>query len=397
MLYKLSFTLNSLKEKPYRKERRDGKNYLVVEGVAIVEGVLNGYLVPLEEFGAFVHDWNGVPISINHPKDGSAKVPNADVPIVGSFYHAEIDPEGKRLVGEFWLDESALRKTDEGKKIIKVIENNQLLEVSTGYFASAEMIPGTFDNQVYVGIHRDIHPDHVALLPNATGACSIDDGCGLNRNQDINPSFHVHNCSTCKSENQKGVNTMDFAKLLETITNALKNAGNKVLTVKRNEADGKETFELEVKDATVTSNPAPSSEDDNKGALTLPPALVSLSDWIETNGGFEAFKALLAGAQTASTFATNMQNIEAVKKDALIKQMVKNNLTGLSEDELKGLPFATLQKLEMNISNALSDVDYSGMASFNNESDDDDLDNGDDSDDALPVPQTYSNLAKKDK
>ena len=92
----------------WRRESLDGKDYIVAQSVPLVEGVLNGRFVSAEEFGAFVNDWNGVPVVLRHPKenDGSARVPEPDVPVIGRFYGAKMD--GSRLVGEYWLEADKL-------------------------------------------------------------------------------------------------------------------------------------------------------------------------------------------------------------------------------------------------------------------------------------------------
>ena len=45
----------------------DGRDYIVVKGVPLVEGVLNGRFVSAEEFGDFVKDWDDIPVVMRHP------------------------------------------------------------------------------------------------------------------------------------------------------------------------------------------------------------------------------------------------------------------------------------------------------------------------------------------
>lgn len=170
----------------YRTTTKNGKNYLVVNGVSIIEGVLNKYFVSMDEFGAFVSDWNGVPLVLRHPKEnnGSARVPIPDVPVIGNFYGAMLDSDNRRLIGEYWFDETALLATNEGKDIYDSILAGKIIETSTGYYANLENNPGNYNGLPYIGIQREIHPDHIAVLPDEIGACSIRDGCGINRNSD---------------------------------------------------------------------------------------------------------------------------------------------------------------------------------------------------------------------
>lgn len=155
----------------------------MVNGVPLVEGVLNGRFVPAGEFGAFAQSWNGMPVVLRHPKQngGSARVPAPDVPEIGRFYNAAIDKN--RLIGEFWLDKQTLEALPEGEVLIHKIMNAHPVEVSTGYFSESWPEAGKWNEKDYTLIDKNIKPDHIAILPDEIGACSIKDGCGMNRNQ----------------------------------------------------------------------------------------------------------------------------------------------------------------------------------------------------------------------
>ena len=43
---------------------------------------------------------------------------------------------------------------------------------------------GDWNGKAYVGIARNYRPDHLAILPDMKGACSIADGAGLCRNHE---------------------------------------------------------------------------------------------------------------------------------------------------------------------------------------------------------------------
>jgi len=170
----------------YRHEKIGDKSYFVVKGVPLVEGVLNGRLVEKNEFGKFVKDWDGVPVVLRHPKKngGSARVASPDVPVIGRFYNASLD--GTRLVGEFWFDEEKL-SGDEEQALIEKIKANHPIEISTGYYAESLPKVGKWNEKDYGLVDTNLHPDHIAVLPDELGACSIADGCGLNRNERETP------------------------------------------------------------------------------------------------------------------------------------------------------------------------------------------------------------------
>ena len=184
----------------FREVTRDGKVWLVVKGVAIVEGVLNNSFVAMEQFGAFLNDWNGVPVVIRHPQQngGTAKTPHPDVPLVGYFYNAQLDTQGRKMFGEFWIERDRLIAAPDGLAIFNDLKAGKALEVSTGYFASKIEQRGNFNGRNYVNVQTNVHPDHIAILPDQKGACSLMDGCGINRNS-ADPAT-VHSCDGCSAK-----------------------------------------------------------------------------------------------------------------------------------------------------------------------------------------------------
>jgi hypothetical protein len=57
------------------------------------------------------------------------------------------------------------------------------MEVSTGLFAEVNEEPGQWGNEQFDVSVLSIVPDHLAILPGATGACSVQDGCGIRPHQ----------------------------------------------------------------------------------------------------------------------------------------------------------------------------------------------------------------------
>lgn len=171
----------------YRFVNQGGKEFVVVPGIPLREQVMNNYLVPAEEIARSVRGWNGIAVSINHPhmNDGSVNVPAPDVAIIGRFFNARYDEEKKQMTGEYWIELAEAMKYVEGKRVVEAIKSNQILETSTGYWADEEKTAGVFDGRDYQTIHRNLLGDHIAILPETVGACSVKDGCGVNRNQAI--------------------------------------------------------------------------------------------------------------------------------------------------------------------------------------------------------------------
>lgn len=174
-----------------RREQIGDKSFWVASATFIVPGVLPGskgpLLYPRAEVAKNPDAWNGMPVVVNHPTvDGrnvSARSPRVlEKYQVGHVYNAEINRDGK-LVGELWFDEARTRRVE--PRILDSLQAKRPIELSTGLFTRNE--PAVTDNGVspshngvqYTHVARDYRPDHLAVLPDATGACSLRDGCGV--------------------------------------------------------------------------------------------------------------------------------------------------------------------------------------------------------------------------
>ena len=65
------------------------------------------------------------------------------------------------------------------------------IELSTGLFTDNEPArPGaTHNGRAYGHVARAHRPDHLAILPDRRGACSVDDGCGVNNCDCAGPDY----------------------------------------------------------------------------------------------------------------------------------------------------------------------------------------------------------------
>jgi len=165
------------------------KAHLVVPVVMMVEGVHNGSQGPLlheiTELGKFPDSWNGIPVVIYHPtKDDepvSANSPEIiDTRTVGRIYNTNV--EGKKLKAEVWFDEDKLNTISE--TTLNDINDSKEIEVSLGMFTENEEKEGEYEGEEYVGIAHNHRPDHLAILPDQKGACSVEDGCGIGANKE---------------------------------------------------------------------------------------------------------------------------------------------------------------------------------------------------------------------
>jgi hypothetical protein len=170
-----------------RFDTMENKDFLVAPMVMITEGVHAGSNGPLfypgEELGKVPQIWNHKPVVVYHPQapDGSG-VSACDPDIltnhkVGVIMNTRY--EGGKLKAEAWLDPERMEAVD--NRISEAIEKNQMMEVSTGVYTENEETPGKWKEEEYDAIARNYRPDHLAILPDLKGACSIEDGAGLLR------------------------------------------------------------------------------------------------------------------------------------------------------------------------------------------------------------------------
>jgi hypothetical protein len=174
-----------------REEMHQGREHIVVPVVMMVEGVHNGSMGPLlhpaDELGKFPESWNGIPVVINHPIDNEGNNVSANSPeildsdvAVGKVFHTQM--ENNKLKSEAYLDKEKL--TAISPVALAAIMNGEPLEVSIGVFTEEDKTPGTWNNENYTAVAINHRPDHLALLPGGTGACSWNDGCGVRVNEE---------------------------------------------------------------------------------------------------------------------------------------------------------------------------------------------------------------------
>lgn len=168
---------------PVRHDTMGGREYKVVPMVMMLEGVLNGdhgpILYPEEEIAKFPSAWNSRPVVAYHPEQG-VSASNPDIITnrgIGVVMNAKWE-DGK-LKAEAWCEVSRMEIVD--NRILDAVQNNKMLELSTGLYIEPDRTPGEFNGKSYDIIARNFQPDHIAVLPDIKGACSIEDGAGFLR------------------------------------------------------------------------------------------------------------------------------------------------------------------------------------------------------------------------
>lgn len=275
-----------------REERIGRRAYLVAPVVAVVAGVLNGALLPVEEVDKLPDAWNGRPLVNDHPhnEDGymSANAPGVlEGAWLGQVFGAYVEDD--RLKGEAWFDLEMAESVPGGSAILNRLRRGEIVETSTAYWCRIESTEGEFNGKPYSGIQRDIVPDHLAILPNAVGACSIKDGCGVGR----------INSLQC----QEG----QMAETVEVTAQC--------------DCDDEATVTIEVPETPEV------------------PVILATVD------GFAQFAEQFGGAEALASLLKTLQANVAQERDALTAKVLANKALGLTADDLQGMNEAALRKL----------------------------------------------------
>jgi hypothetical protein len=213
---------------PGRRERILGIEFSIHPVVMLVEGVHQGLgsepaFYSAEVIAKSAAMWAGAPVPIGHPinAQGDFCMLKEDHEARGLHSVGVVDkPISKngRLTAVIALNVNKANEKEPG--LIGHLDLGGKLEVSTGLLAIEDRTPGIWNGEPYATRILEIIPDHLALLPNAQGACSWQDGCGVRYNSNFN------NYGVNQMEQEAYVQPVLFAKTnlaVETATKALIN------------------------------------------------------------------------------------------------------------------------------------------------------------------------------
>lgn len=172
-----------------------GTEYLAHDVVAQREGVyfyptpdggVTKELVTAEELHSSIDDAGEEPLLIDHP-DAPDNTPNLTTNPRANYTEVGLWREHEPI--EDGIKSRALIEVDEigehGGDLIRYLRDaidGKAGEVSTGYgITRAVSESGRHNGMAYDAKQQGLSLDHLALLPNAIGDCSVEDGCGLGR------------------------------------------------------------------------------------------------------------------------------------------------------------------------------------------------------------------------
>ena len=206
-----------------QKKTLQGRNYLVAPVAMILEGVFAGSEGPIlyesAEIVKSVAAWNGRPITLGHPelpngqKVSGCTAEALDTMGIGMILNTRFNKKTKKLVAEAWIEEDRLKALPAGYEISTALATDTQLEVSTGLFVDAIVTNGNYNGKEYTKKAVNFAPDHLAILLDTEGACSIKDGAGL-----------LVNKAQKRIKRRKGVLTANAGKSYSELVEAVEKA-----------------------------------------------------------------------------------------------------------------------------------------------------------------------------
>jgi hypothetical protein len=187
----LEFITTNLEAPKIRREYLGGKEFVVARGTIIVPGVLPGsqgaLYYPADECARNAFAWDHIPITVYHPMMNGVGVSARDPDVLdkqGVGFIRDTTMNGK-LGSEFWFDVDRTRRID--NRVLAMLEKGQKIELSTGLYTDNEPagMNASFNGHGYEAVARNYRPDHIAILPDQIGACSIQAGCGINNSRTV--------------------------------------------------------------------------------------------------------------------------------------------------------------------------------------------------------------------
>lgn len=172
-----------------RKITYNGREHYVVPVVALMEGVIHAVnakdaeFVPYETISSNVAQWNGRPLMLGHPVRDGVHIAASDPTVLesgcfGSVFNARLDD--RRLLMDAYVDPDRLIALGREDVLNRVIEGTPI-EISVGAQVATKVGDGDYKGKSYKAKWIAMSADHLAMLPDGRGACSIAMGCGAHR------------------------------------------------------------------------------------------------------------------------------------------------------------------------------------------------------------------------
>lgn len=184
---------------------KDGKQYILAKATLLQEGVFNNILHLKQIFKNYCTSFNGKNIFISH-KDETLIDNLGDE--IGKIYNASCD---NSLEADLYFDVERLESTEDGKKILTKLKENESIALSVAYEGEGLYGKNTYissnDVKEYSMLATKMGGRHLAILLDEAPACTIEEGCGVNierfkksLKKFFNQSKGEKMCNECKEE-----------------------------------------------------------------------------------------------------------------------------------------------------------------------------------------------------
>lgn len=336
--------------KTTRYETFQGRKVLVVPLVMLRQMVVNGGYVDVSEL--IPESWNGVPVTVSHPVDNDGLNITANTPTtmeqwsVGMIFNAHMKDD--KLCAEAWIFVDEMKARGLSATLNK-LEAGEAMDVSTGYFSVQEAQAGEHGGKQYTAVHKDLKPDHLALLPDEPGACGWKDGCGVRANSEKGGIIVKVKEALTTLVSALGINVnlevqMDKKQMVDLLVNkkAAQESERESLM-----ALSEETLKGLVKNAEIP--PAPDKkkeEEEGADKKKMPP---------EPDTNAQKFAVLSAEDRAALDAA---KGIVAARRGELVSKIVGNS--DMKKEALDTMDMATLQTIADGI--RVQADDFTGRA-----------------------------------
>jgi hypothetical protein len=279
---------------------------------------------------------------------------------IGQLFSVQAARDGDqaKLKGELWIDIAKAQQVGaEGLEVLNRLRSRSPLEVSTAYFRDIIATQGLFDGVEYGSEARDIKPDHLAVLPDGTGACSWADGCGaprVNQDQDLAGADEDQSVKEDKmdelitrivEDGRLGFNAEDLEEREEGELRGML-AALEAMPVQEPEEEVEEDADPEPV-ANAEPEPETEPEPEPEAAPEQDPRLAALLATVEELGGVQALE----------NTVRDYQNTVTARRNRMINALAANEACTFEKDQLERMDEDQLAALDR----MLTPVDYTGL------------------------------------
>jgi len=163
-----------------RKERRNGRDKIVVPSATLPDGVvMNGISYPAEEIEKGFMSLNNTCAPLGHPTINGMFVSASDpeginIGWIGA-HNENVRRENGRVLLDKVIDVARANESVGGRSVLEAVEKGTPIHTSTGLFCDLE----ASTDDAYEFIARNMDFDHDAILLGEEGAATPDQGVGM--------------------------------------------------------------------------------------------------------------------------------------------------------------------------------------------------------------------------